>query len=125
MEFRALIFEEFLEEKPAFLEIFGVVKDFFGKVTKENFAAFLKYVNGELVTILGLGSFLSHRESSRHSCGGKFGRGSISTNWSQAVDPSEWDMVHEPDQEMPCFSKTTSIVSRDHQGCGETTRRIR
>ncbi len=60
MEFRSLIFEEFLEEKAAFLEIFGVVKNFFGKVTKENFAAFLKYVDGELVTILGLGSFLSH-----------------------------------------------------------------
>ncbi len=60
MEFRSLIFEEFLEEKAAFFEVLGMIKNFFREVTQENFAAFLEYVDGKLVTILGRCSLLSH-----------------------------------------------------------------
>lgn len=125
VELRALIFEEFLKEETPFFEIFGVIENFFGEVTQENFAALLKHIDGELVTILGLGSLLSH-SGIEPSLRGKRNRTRFDIDAkSEAVDPSEWDMVHKSVRDSPCFSKTTRIVSTDHQGCGEMTRRMR
>jgi len=60
VKLRALIFEEFLKKESPLFEIFGVVENFFGQITQENFAALLQNIDGELVTILGLRSLLSH-----------------------------------------------------------------